>query len=215
MLSLVWRYDAKIKASMRTLIRKICGRLAALINRVFKGKVTPDHVTVAGLLMHLPIAVLIAKDNLIWAAVMLLIFGLFDVLDGELARLQGVDNARGMLFDATSDRLKETLIYAGSAYWLVNHYPEWSWVAVVACGVSITVSYAKAKGEAALALKRKITDHQKLNRHFKEGLVPFEIRMTIIFLGLLSGQVLLATALVAVLATITVFGRLKIIGGQL
>ncbi len=172
-------------------------------------------VTTAGVVMHLPIAFLIGLGQLRWAALLLVIFGLFDVLDGELARLQNRATVKGMLYDATTDRIKEVIIYAGVAYWFTTHnYVHWALVAVIACGASITVSYAKAKGEMALSLKRKINDHHTLNYRFKAGLAPFEIRMTIMVLGLLFNQLLLATALVAALASITVFERLWVIGKQ-
>lgn len=166
--------------------------------------------------MHVPIAFLIAFNHLDWAALLLLVFGLFDVLDGELARLQKRAGPKGMIYDATTDRLKETLLYSGIAYFLAAHgQAKWVFVPVLACGVSLTVSYAKAKGEAALALKGRFKDHHTLNRRFNDGLVPLGVRMFIILLGLLANQLLLASGLVAILASLTIFERLKAIFEQL
>lgn len=71
-------------------IRDTMHGLAQLLNKLSGGKINPDWVTIFGFVMHVPIAVLIARGSFSWAAVLLLIFGLFDTLDGELARLQTV-----------------------------------------------------------------------------------------------------------------------------
>jgi phosphatidylglycerophosphate synthase len=200
----------------RNVVRAQARSLARLLNRLTAGKLTPNMVTAIGIIMHVPIALLIADRHFIWAVILLVFFGLFDVLDGELARLQRTASSRGMLYDATADRIKETLLYAGIAYALVaNHQAQWAFVAVVACGFSITVSYAKAKGEAALALKRTVDDHHTLNRRFKDGVLPYELRMTIVALGLITNQLLIASTVVATLALLTVFGRLRTISEQL
>lgn len=201
-----------IKSSIRSAIRI----LAVWLDKASGSRITPSMVTTASVVMHIPIAYLTAVGELQWAALLLIIFGLFDVLDGELARLQKRATRQGMLYDASTDRIKETLIYTGVAAYLVSGPDsQWAFLAVVASGASITVAYVKAKGEAALALKKNMTNHHRLNRYFNEGVAPFEIRITIIVLGLLFSQVLMATVLVAILATVSVFMRLQNISRQI
>jgi phosphatidylglycerophosphate synthase len=159
--------------------------------------------------MHLPIAWLIATGRYnTLAAVLLIVFGLFDVLDGELARLQGSARASGMLLDASTDRIKETALYAGAAYALAATSPKAVVWAVIACGSSLCVSYVKAKGEAALASSRGHMSHAELNRIFKDGLLTFEFRMTALIVGLLIHQLLLAVIFIALLASFTTVQRL-------
>src|SRR5882762_3925703 len=105
--------------AVRTLVRSIIRRLARLINVVTGGRVSPNAVTITSLLAHIPIAWLIATRHNVWAAGLLVIFGLFDVLDGELARLQGTTSTAGMLLDSVTDRMKEVLLYTGAAYAIV------------------------------------------------------------------------------------------------
>lgn len=159
--------------------------------------------------MHIPIAILIALRHYnILAAILLVIFGLFDTLDGETARLQGRASPRGMLLDASTDRMKEVLLYIGVAYALtLSNHPTTAVWAVAACGASLCVSYVKAKGEAAVASMKTI-EHAKLNHLFKDGLLTFEIRMTILIVGLLCNQLVIAVAVIAVLATYTALQRL-------
>ncbi len=183
--------------------------LAVFLNKITNGKITPNGVTIVGTLMHAPIAWLIATQHFIWAAALLLIFGLFDTLDGELARLQGRSSVRGMLLDASTDRIKEAMLYTGVAYVLATgaHPATAAWAAA-ATGASISVSYVKAKGEAAVASSGKEIPHHVLNRMFADGVLTFEIRMFVLLVGLLANQLVWATAIVAVGAGFTVLQRL-------
>jgi phosphatidylglycerophosphate synthase len=164
--------------------------------------------------MHVPIAWLIATQRLWLAAVLLLIFGLFDSLDGALARLQYRDSAAGMLLDASTDRMKEVLLYSGAAYLFVSlGRPYMTFWAVLACGFSLCVSYVKAKGETAVA-KSDLTTGE-VNRLFQDGLGRFEIRMFILLVGLVSGRVILAVIVIALLSIYTAFERLVKISRRL
>jgi len=184
-------------------------KIAGLVNKISGGKITPNGITWFGFFMHIPIAYFIATGNLIIAGVGLIIFGLFDTLDGELARLQkSVSNVGGFL-DASTDRLKEVLLYSGVAYYLATtDNPKYAAIAVLACGASLSVSYVKAKGEAIVASSTKKIPYTKLNRMFSNGFFTFEIRMAVLALGLLSGKVVWAISIIAVFSIITVFQRI-------
>lgn len=189
--------------------------VASKLNKLTHGKLSPDSITIVGVAMHVPIAFLIANGHTIPAAILLVVFGLFDKLDGELARLQGRSSARGMLLDAATDRMKEVMLYTGVAYWFATGpRPAIAAWAVVACGASITVSYVKAKGESAIATSGKKVPHAVLNKLFSDGLLPFELRMVLLIAGLLSGYLPVAVILIAVLASYTALQRLISISKQ-
>jgi CDP-diacylglycerol--glycerol-3-phosphate 3-phosphatidyltransferase len=191
---------------IRRIVRSFMHRLAVALNKFFRGRLSPNTITITGLLAHIPIAWLIAAQYNFWAAGLLLFFGLFDTLDGELARLQGSSSNAGMLLDATTDRMKEVLLYTGAAYAIVAvGRPYMAFWAVLACGGSLLVSYVKAKGETAVA--RKLPAAQ-VNRLFQDGLMRFEVRMAVLFLGLLSGRLILAVIIIAITAWFTAFQRL-------
>lgn len=194
---------------VREIVRYYARSVAKLLHQVSRGQASADHITLLSLAGHLPVAMFIALGMWIWAAVFLLLFGLLDVLDGELARFQKKASPRGMLLDATTDRIKEILIYTGAAFWIsTSPYAAWTFLAVAACGSSLLVSYVKAKGESAVAVGPASMNHHKLNRMFSFGLAAYEIRMLVLLLGLLSGQLLLAIGLVAALASYTSVERL-------
>lgn len=206
----------KVIDMIRSFVRRVMRRLAILLNTLSGGRLSPDAVTISGFLAHLPIAWLIATRHNVWAAGLLIIFGLFDTLDGELARLQHRDSARGMLLDAVTDRMKEVLLYSGAAYALVlSHQPTLAVWAVAACGASLCVSYVKAKGEAAVASSGKRLSHTELNHLFSGGLLSFETRMTLLVIGLATNHLVEAVVVIAVLASFTALQRLARISRQL
>jgi phosphatidylglycerophosphate synthase len=194
---------------VRNVIRAGMRRVARLVHRLSGGRLTPNTVTIVGCVMHIPIAVLIGLRHYdSAAAILLVIFGLFDTLDGELARLQNRASIHGMLLDASTDRFKEVLLYTGIAYSLaLSSHPAYAAFAAAACGASLSVSYVKAKGEAAVASTKNIP-HAALNRLFKDGLLTFELRMFVLIVGLLAGQLVIATATIAILASYTALQRL-------
>jgi len=184
-------------------------RIAYGLNILSRGRLSPNAVTVFGCAMHVPIALLIALGRYpILTAMLLLVFGLFDTLDGELARLQKRASAQGMLLDAATDRFKELILYTGIAYALaLGPHPAFAAFAAAACGASLSVSYIKAKGEAAVASAGNMP-HALLNKLFKDGLLTFELRMFLLIVGLLAQQLAIITAVIAVLAGYTALQRL-------
>lgn len=206
----------KLIQSIRDVVRRMMRVVAIELNEATKGHLHPDTVTIIGFLMHVPIAFLIATRHPIWGAILLVIFGLFDTLDGELARLQKRSSAKGMLLDASTDRMKEVLLYTGIAYFFAaGDHPELAVWAAAACGASLCVSYVKAKGEAAVASVHEKIPHDKLNRMFKDGLLTFELRMFLLVVGLLTGFLPWFVAAIAILAGYTALQRLVVISRSL
>lgn len=192
---------------IRTEVRKVMQHVAVGVNHASGGRISPNAITLTALVMHLPIAYLIATQHYYWAAGLLVVFGLFDSLDGALARLQKKASPAGMLLDASTDRMKEVLLYCGAAYSMVAvGRPGMTVWAVLACGASLCVSYVKAKGETAVA-GGNLTPNE-VNRLFQDGVGRFEVRMFVLIIGLLSGRVILAVIIIALLSTYTAFERL-------
>jgi len=190
------------------MVRAFMRRMARVLNRASGGKLTPNMVTIFGFLMHIPVAFLVATRHNLWAAGLLVVFGLLDTLDGQLAQLQKRESARGMLLDSATDRMKEVLLYIGAAYAIIQSTgrPYLAVWAVAAVGCSLLVSYMNAWGDA-VAAKYNIGKHSA-NKAFRGGLMPFEIRMTVLVVGLLSNRVALAVIVVAVGSAFTALMRL-------
>jgi len=194
------------------LLRKLTRAAARGLNWLSRGYIHPNDITIFVLLMHLPIAVLIGTNHLLWAAGLLIIFSLLDTLDGELARLQEKVSDVGGLLDAVSMRMKELCIYSGLIYLLstTNQAPYFLLATMVACGAALITPFINTKGEAIIATYGHELSYDRLSRMFGRGLVPYEVRIVAIIIGLILGMHILLWVMVglAVLTTFTMLERL-------
>jgi len=183
---------------LRGLVRSWLKHVARFINQFSGGRVTPAQITLLSTAGHIAVAWTIADGRLSLAAGLLILFGLMDGLDGQLARLQNRASSLGIVLDATADRLKETFIYGGIVVYLAPQLApaQLFWV-ILALGLSISLSYIKAKGEAVLASQTsRQLNPQDLNRFIGgDSLMQFDVRMTLIVAALLF-DILWAMALV-------------------
>jgi CDP-diacylglycerol--glycerol-3-phosphate 3-phosphatidyltransferase len=194
-------------------VRAIMRVFARALNALSGGKLSPNVVTIVGLLAHLPIAYFIAVGKLPLAAILLVIFGLFDTLDGELARLQKRTSSIGMFLDSATDRMKEVFLYGGIVYYLISQNLSWFTVwAIVALGGSMLTSYLNAQGDVAMS---QSNPSHKVNKTFRGGLLRFEVRMFIIFIALLSDRLPLAMVVIGILSWCTAIYRLIFITRRL
>ena len=174
---------------LRILVKSWMESLAAWLYKVTKGKITANFVTWFSVLAHIPIAVLIANGEFLWAAPLLIIFGLMDSIDGSLARLSGTASPAGMVLDAFSDRLKETFMHGGVAYYLASSdQPLLAVLPLLTLGFSLATNFLKAKAEVAYVILRdKNIDWHTLNKKFSDGALSFEVRTAVFILGVFIG----------------------------
>ncbi|HSX31537.1 MAG TPA: CDP-alcohol phosphatidyltransferase family protein [Candidatus Saccharimonadales bacterium] len=201
--------------AVRISIRGVMRHVAGALHNLSRGRLTPNAVTIFGAVMHAPIALLIALGQYRWAAVFLVIFGLLDTLDGQLAQVQRRESALGTLLDSATDRMKEVALYTGAAYSIIatTGRPYLAVWAVAACGASLLTSYVNAWGDAVMA-RFHIAKHA-VNKGFRGGLLPFELRMVVLLLGLLSGRLTLAIMVIALGAGYTALSRLVRVASRL
>lgn len=112
--------------------------------------VSPDLLTILGMLLHFLFAWLIASGEFFWAGIAIFIFVPLDALDGALARKIGREQGNfGAFLDSTSDRIAEIILYAGYISYFYQHDNPWMVVATyVAITGSIMVSYTRSRAEA-------------------------------------------------------------------
>lgn len=200
----------------RDITRKGMKKVAFYIDKITKGKITPNQVSIIGLLLHIPIVFFMVDGQYILSAFLLVAFGLLDTLDGELARLQKRVSYQGAILDASIDRIKEVMIYAVFVYIFASQGNALAaTLAITALGGAITVSYIKAKGETALISVNKNINGIDANKILANGFARFEVRILIVVLGLMLNQIYMATILVALLSWMTVFYRFFIISRKL
>ncbi len=196
--------DISIKGGVRQYMRYV----AKALNSVSGGRISPNFVTYFGLMAHIPIAFLIATGQLLVGGIFLIFFGLFDTLDGELARLQNKTSATGMFIDSATDRMKEIILYCGIVFYLleITHTRIAIFILVGALGVSLLTTYLNAWGEVVLAHYSRSKKHV-INQTFRSGLLGFEVRMFLLVIGLLFDKLVVVLSIILVFGSLTVFQR--------
>ncbi|MFC3562625.1 DUF4833 domain-containing protein [Pedobacter jamesrossensis] len=133
-----------------------------IINPFVRGLIkiglTPNAVTTIGLILNVGVAVIFVlgaeKTNrgdmsyIGWGGALVLFAGLFDMLDGQVARLGNMSSKFGALYDSVLDRYSEMIMFLGICYYLVaHHYFLSSLFAFIALIGSMMVSYTRARAE--------------------------------------------------------------------
>ncbi len=141
---------------------KLQQAIYVVINPVVKGLIkiglTPNAVTTIGLILNIGVAIIFVvgaeKSNrgdlsyVGWAGALILFAGLFDMLDGQVARLGKMSSKFGALYDSVLDRYSELVLFLGICYYLVaHHYFLSSLFAFIAMIGSMMVSYTRARAE--------------------------------------------------------------------
>ncbi len=111
--------------------------------------VTANQLTLAGLAVSVAAAVVIAQGWLVAGAVLLALSGVPDLLDGAVAKASGTASPRGAFFDSVVDRVSDTLILGGVAWYLASTESAHMAVLPLALvGASFLVSYERARAES-------------------------------------------------------------------
>lgn len=144
-----------------------------LVSALIKLHITPNIITFVGLLLNLLATALFIyaavyapqQLNLIgWGGAVILFAGLFDMIDGRLARVGGMQSTFGALWDSTLDRYSELFTLFGIAIYLLLNGYVWSGVITFAAMVgSVMVSYVRARAEG-LAIECKVGFMQRPER---------------------------------------------------
>ncbi len=113
-------------------------------------RLSPDFLTVLGMLSHFFFAWIVANGQMRWAAVAMFFIAPLDAFDGALARKLGrKQGGFGAFLDSTLDRLAEIVLFGGFIYFYVQQDNVLMLaVAYIAITGSIMVSYTRARAES-------------------------------------------------------------------
>jgi CDP-diacylglycerol--glycerol-3-phosphate 3-phosphatidyltransferase len=204
-----------VSPGLRDRVRGIAQPVALAMGRV---GLTPNALTLIGFGGTVVAAIAAGLQAWTLGGILVLVFGIFDMFDGTLARATGTASKLGAFMDSVFDRWGEGIVYVGIvAGCVVAGFDQGALLAAAAMASAFMVSYARAKSEGL--------GFTQGTGMAAVGLAPREVRIVILTIGLLwaglaggigpvdagwtAGTIPLAASLglITILATITVIQR--------
>ncbi|HET7054545.1 MAG TPA: CDP-alcohol phosphatidyltransferase family protein [Solirubrobacterales bacterium] len=141
-------------------------------DRLIESRLTPNAISIAGLVGNLIAAFLVTQRLFFLAGVAFVLGSVMDTLDGRYSRMSGKGTLFGAFLDSTLDRIEEGIVLAAVAgYFAATGHDFAAAMCVVAVLGSLMVSYTRARAEA-LGLECKV------------GLATRPVRVVILSIGL-------------------------------
>jgi len=180
-------------------------RRALVRNRLIESRLTPNAISLTGLVLNVVAAVLVWERLFFLGGIAFIVGSVMDTLDGRYSRMSGKGTPFGAFLDATLDRVEEGIVLTAVAGYFALHGHRFAAAAVVvAVLASLMVSYTRARAEA-------------LGVECKVGIATRPVRVVILSIGLVFARgaslgdfQLLAPAVyvLAVLSLVTVAQRI-------
>lgn len=185
-----------------------------LVKGMIKVGITPNMVSTIGFLGNVAAAammVLAAWNSasgeidyamIGWTGLVIIASSLFDMLDGQVARLGNMASRFGAMYDSVLDRYSELFTLGGITYFFMNAHYDWSaLITFVALVGSIMVSYVRARAEG-LGIECKVGLMQRPERVVVTSLAAIATGIAHELWVLIA-----AMGLIALLANYTAFSR--------
>ena len=131
-------FDGKFRAPIDRAVKPIG-------NGLRKTGLSPDHLTIIGLVVAGGAAVAIGFGELRLGLVLVILAALPDLFDGALAKASNASSQRGAYFDSVVDRVTDATLFGGVAWYLASHdSPHMSLLPFAVMGLSSVISYQRA-----------------------------------------------------------------------
>jgi CDP-diacylglycerol--glycerol-3-phosphate 3-phosphatidyltransferase len=178
-------------------------RRAAARNALIESRLTPNAISMTGLVLNVAAAVLIWERYFFLGGITFIVGSIMDTLDGRYSRMSGKGTQFGAFLDSSLDRIEEAIVLTAVAAYFASRQMEGAVAATaIAIGASLLVSYTRARAEA-------------LGVECKVGIASRAVRVVILSAGLLFakgaslGDFELLEPAVYVLAGLSVFTTLQ------
>lgn len=135
-------FDGHLRAPVERAVKPIGDRLR-------RTRLSPDHLTIVGLVVAVAAAVAIGAGFLALGLLLVILAALPDLLDGALAKASNTSSQRGAFFDSVIDRVADSLLFGGVAWYFASE--ESAHMALLPMAVlaaSSVISYQRAKAES-------------------------------------------------------------------
>jgi CDP-diacylglycerol--glycerol-3-phosphate 3-phosphatidyltransferase len=126
--------------------------LGAIVRWVSRSRINPNALTFIGLLINIGCGVLYGYGMFFRAGLLMILANVFDMLDGQVARLRGRVTRFGAFFDSVIDRYSDIIVYVGIMVFYARDTEKHSTLLVALTGLalvgSVMVSYSRARAES-------------------------------------------------------------------
>ena len=126
----------------------------AMVRWLAHGHINPNILTVIGVALNVGCGVLFGLGEFFSAGIALVVANLFDMLDGQVARLSGRVTRFGGFLDSSLDRLSDMVVFVGLMVFYARDTAWHSTLNVFLAGAglmgSVMVSYASARAESLI-----------------------------------------------------------------
>ncbi|HXG95132.1 MAG TPA: CDP-alcohol phosphatidyltransferase family protein [Blastocatellia bacterium] len=126
--------------------------ISAMVRGLARSRINPNALTFTGLLINIGCAVLYGYGMFFRAGLLMILANLFDMLDGQVARLRGRATQFGAFFDSVIDRYSDIIVYLGIMIFYARDTGKHSTLFVALTGIalvgSVMVSYSRARAES-------------------------------------------------------------------
>ncbi len=136
-------------------IGRACQRLIdAMVRWLAYGHINPNILTIIGVALNVGCGLLFGLGYFFAAGIALIVANLFDMLDGQVARLSGRVTRFGGFLDSSLDRLSDMVVFVGLMVFYARKIESHSTLNVFLAGAglmgSVMVSYASARAESLI-----------------------------------------------------------------
>jgi CDP-diacylglycerol--glycerol-3-phosphate 3-phosphatidyltransferase len=174
-----------------------CGRIInRIVGALALSRIHPNVLTFLGLVINTWAAFLFAAGSFRWAGAVVILAGLFDMVDGRVARETNRVTRFGGFFDSVLDRYSDLALFMGLLvyYASINRFFYIVLTAIVMTG-SVMVSYTRARAECTIP-------------KCKVGFLERPERVVLIIIGALFDRMAPVLWVIAVLSNLTVIHRM-------
>ena len=170
--------------------------LGSIVNLLAALRVKPNILTLIGLFINVFAAVLFANGMFTWAGLVVLFAGIFDMVDGEVARRTGHVTRFGAFFDSVIDRYSDMILFFGLVVWYAKlDRIFYAGLVVISLIGSIMTSYTRARAESLIPA-------------CKVGFLERPERIVLLIIGALTNRMGAAMWVMAILSNWTVSQRI-------
>jgi CDP-diacylglycerol--glycerol-3-phosphate 3-phosphatidyltransferase len=184
-----WTYTGAIGMVFGVAITRIVRWLAL-------SRIHPNVLTFLGLVINTYAAYLFSVGHFRWAGAVVIGAGLFDMVDGRVARASGQVTRFGGFFDSVIDRYSDLALLMGLLVWYASiSRPFYIVLTAIVMTGSVMISYTRARAECTIP-------------KCKVGFLERPERVVLIIIGALFDRMAPVLWVIAVLSNLTVIHRM-------